>query len=103
MLNHWYLNFVCVNVVVITQIVDFYFALVIFSKVFYHVSKWISVECFHTFARKAHGEGSRRNRGEIEIETGVLVPFPVLRHHFLDHRLSLAGSSFALSIFDTFD
>jgi len=103
MLNHRDLNFVGVYIVIVTEIVDFHFALVIFSKVFYHVSERISVECFHTFAWKAHGEGSGWNWGEIEIETCILVTFPVLRNHFLNHSLSLACSSFALSVFDTFN
>ena len=103
MLNDRNLNFVGVYVVIVTQIVDFHFALVIFSKVFYHVSERISVECFDTFARKSHGKSSRWNWSEIEIETCILVTFPILRNHFLNHSLPLASSSFAFSIFDTFN
>ena len=73
-----------VNMVVIAQIINLDFAVMVLSEVLDDISYRIPVQTFHTFAGKAHSKYFFGNLGHIEIKIFVLISFSILRNHFLD-------------------
>ena len=77
---HFLRNLVYINPIVIAKVVDLNFAFMKLAKVLEDICLRVSVKSLHALARESHGVDSRGNRGQIQIHSFVLIPFPVLRN-----------------------
>ena len=77
-------DLVVVDVVVITQVVDLDFSVMVLSKVLDDVSDRVPIQAFDTFSWEAHSENFLGDLSHIEVEVFILIPLTVLGDHLLD-------------------
>ena len=101
----WNGYFVGVDEVIITEVVNLQFRLMIQCKIFNHILERIPIESFHPFTRKTHGESPLRYLRQIKIEILVLIPFSILRDHLLEYCSppTKCPRLFSLSLFHLFE